>query len=125
MNKIIAIPSVDKKGLKSKLSLHFGHCSAYTVITIKNNKLIEAKAITNNHCVEQRTCMTPVQCLLDNGVQILITNSVGQRPFAYLNQSGIKIFYSEEGAIHKIIKDFLEGTLKRFDLQNICHKEER
>jgi len=61
-----------------------------------------------------------VQHLLDNGVQILRTNSIGQRPLVYLNQAKIKIFYSDEKFIHEIIEDFLRGDLKRFKIQNIC-----
>jgi len=120
MHKTIAIPSINKKGLKSKLSLHFGHCKTYAIITAKDNKVIKTKAIINSCASEQRTCMTPVQHLLDNGVQILITNSIGQRPLVYLNQAKIKIFYSDEKFIHEIIEDFLRGDLKRFKIQNIC-----
>ena len=120
MHKIIAIPSINEQGLNSKISLHFGHCETYTIVSIEDNKIKKVKTIVNSPFAEKRTCMTPVQYLLDNGVQILITNSVGQRPFVYLNQAGIEVLYSEEKFVHEILKDFLKGTVKKLETQDLC-----
>ena len=120
MKKIIAIPSLDDKGLESEISSHFGHCDLYTLITIEDNKITGVKIIPNlPH--GQGGCLAPVQYLKDNNVDILIASGMGMRPLMHFNDVKIKTLHCGESQnVKNAIDLFLNNKLLDFDMNHTC-----
>lgn len=120
MKQIIAVPSLDNRGLEAGISSHFGHCDLYTLITVEDNKVTETKTIPNlPH--GQGGCLAPVQYLKDNNVDILIASGMGMRPLMHFNDVEIDVFHCGESQnVKDAINLFLNNGLLRFDVNHTC-----
>ncbi|SMC08827.1 NifB/NifX family molybdenum-iron cluster-binding protein [Nitratiruptor tergarcus] len=62
-----------------------------------------------------------VEWLLHRGVDAVITQHIGIKPFALLSQNGVAIFYPGEGRIllSDALEGFRKGNLQAIDQNNI------
>ena len=67
---LIAIPSDTTDGLDSPVSEHFGHCAAFTLITVTDDTIGEV-SVLENRGHEEGGCMAPVNLLEGQGVEVL------------------------------------------------------
>ncbi|MFX1452219.1 MAG: NifB/NifX family molybdenum-iron cluster-binding protein [Promethearchaeota archaeon] len=120
----VAIPSMDEKGLDSEVCEHFGHSEYYTIIeiekklppsgTIKKNLYDDEECkinIIKNDELEGHLCDNPINLILDQKVEFLITSNIGPTPFARFQYKGIKIYTGAFGTVREALRDFLCGML--------------
>ena len=91
-NGRIAIPTEGNGGLEAIRSGHFGHCSVFTLIDIKEGEIVNVETLPNQ---EHRDggCLVPVNILANANTDVLIVGGMGTRPLVGFNQAGIKVFY--------------------------------
>ncbi|XPV77472.1 MAG: NifB/NifX family molybdenum-iron cluster-binding protein [Desulfovibrio sp.] len=94
---------------------HFGHCEAFTIFTIGENKEI----------TEQESLTPPPGCgcksnivstLAEKGVKVLLAGNMGQGAVNILEQHGIQVVRGCAGNIADVTKGFLAGSVEDKDI---------
>ncbi len=117
---LVAVPSEQSGGLDARVDAHFGHCAAYTLITLEDGQIADNRTLPSiPH--EQGGCMGPVNYLAENGVQVLISGGMGMRPLQGFDQVGIQVFYGAGiPTVGEAVKALAAGQLQRFSPENTC-----
>ena len=117
---LIAVPSDTTDGLDAAISEHFGHCVAFTIITVENDSIGEV-SILENTAHEDGGCMTPVNLLKEHGVEVLLAGGMGARPLSGFAQAGIDVHYkSNAGTVREAVELFLAGDCPAFGEAQTC-----
>ena len=117
---LIAIPSDTTDGLDSAVSEHFGHCAAFTLVTVTDDAIGEVTVLENS-VHEEGGCMAPVTLLEKHGVEVLLAGGMGGRPLAGFQQVGIEV-RSREGAgtVREAVELYVAGGCPAFDVEQTC-----
>ena len=120
---LIAVPSDTTDGLDARISDHFGHCAAFTLIDVKGDAVTEVSVLENSEHVEGG-CMAPVNLLKERGVEVLLAGGMGGRPLAGFQRVGIEV-RSREGAgtVREAIELFVAGGCRVFGEAQTCGGE--
>jgi FKBP-type peptidyl-prolyl cis-trans isomerase 2/predicted Fe-Mo cluster-binding NifX family protein len=117
---LIAVPSDAPGGLDSAISEHFGHCGAFTIVSVSNGEIGEVSVVENTGH-EQGGCMAPVQLLKQEGVEVLVAGGMGQRPLSGFQQVGIAVHFKEDArSVSDAIELFLKGGCRSFGEAQTC-----
>ncbi len=117
---LIAVPSDTTTGLDSTISEHFGHCGAFTLVTVENGEIGEV-SILENGGHEQGGCMAPVQLLKEHGVEILLSGGMGPRPLSGFQQVGIAVHHSKDvQSVRDAVDLYLSGGCPAFGEAQTC-----
>ena len=117
---LIAVPSDTADGLDAKISDHFGHCAAFTLVDVTGDAIGDISVLENSEHVEGG-CMGPVTLLKERGVEVLLAGGMGGRPLAGFQQVGIEV-RSREGAgtVREAIELFVSGGCRVFGEAQTC-----
>lgn len=117
---LIAIPSDTTDGLDSAVSEHFGHCAAFTLVTMTDDTIGEV-SVLENEGHEEGGCMAPVNLLKGQGVEVLLAGGMGGRPLAGFQQVGIDV-RSREGAgtVREAVELYVAGGCPSFGEAQTC-----
>lgn len=113
----IAVTAEVDKGLDSPISGHFGHCKAFIVSTVENGSIVGVETIYNNG---HTSCDQPVNLLIDNGVDVLITLGMGGRPFMVAQQTGLKVVRGVQGSVRDAIQQYIDGKAQIMTAEGLC-----
>jgi predicted Fe-Mo cluster-binding NifX family protein len=106
-------------GLDAAVSGHFGHCEAFTVVTLKDEQVMGVEIITNGgHGAG--SCGAPVQQLAEARVEALVVGGIGGRPLALCRERGIGVFVSRAATVREAVEGFASGRLPKFDDSGVC-----
>ncbi|MHA1312380.1 MAG: NifB/NifX family molybdenum-iron cluster-binding protein [Candidatus Helarchaeota archaeon] len=121
---IVAVPSLDEKGLDAEISEHFGHAPYFIVIDIEKEKPRNGEVkknpftdeeckvkIVSNHEEGPHTCASPVNKLLQHNVKYLLVSGIGGGAFNMLRSQGIELYSGGLGTVREALRDFLCGML--------------
>ena len=121
---LIAVPSDTADGLEATISEHFGHCTAFTIVTVENDSIGEV-SILENTAHEQGGCMAPVNLLKERGVEVLLAGGMGARPLAGFQQFGIDVhFKNNASTVREAVELFLAGGCPAFGEAQTCSGSE-
>jgi FKBP-type peptidyl-prolyl cis-trans isomerase 2/predicted Fe-Mo cluster-binding NifX family protein len=117
---LVAIPSDSPGGLESRISDHFGHCDAFTLVQI-DEKQVESVTVVPNEAHEGGQCMAPVMRLKEQGADSLVAGGMGQRPLSGFQEVGITVYF-KAGA--ETVRDAVEllaaGQCQEFAPAQTC-----
>jgi FKBP-type peptidyl-prolyl cis-trans isomerase 2/predicted Fe-Mo cluster-binding NifX family protein len=117
---LIAVPSESTDGLDAAISEHFGHCAAFTIITVENDSISEVSIVENTEH-EEGGCMAPVDLLKKHGVEVLLAGGMGMRPLAGFQQVGIHVHHKKNaGTVREAVELFLAGGCPAFGEEQTC-----
>lgn len=117
---LIAIPSDTTDGLDAAISEHFGHCAAFTLVSVADDTIGDV-SILQNAAHEEGGCMAPVNLLKENGVEVLIAGGMGMRPLAGFQQVGINVHFKENTTtVREAVDLFLSGGCQAFGEAQTC-----
>ena len=117
---LIAVPSDTNDGLDSAISEHFGHCAAFTLVTVANDAIGEVSILENSEH-EEGGCMAPVTLLKERGVEVLLAGGMGGRPLSGFQQVGIDVRYKENaGTVREAVELFISGDCRGFGEAQTC-----
>ena len=131
---IIAIPTLDDRGLDAEISEHFGHAPYFTIIKIDKEKPKDGEVkknsfndeeckviVVSNHEEGGHTCAGPVNKLLQHQVQYLLVSGIGGGAFNLLQSQGIQLYAGGLGTVREAVRDFLCGLLNRLGQSSCGH----
>ena len=111
---LIAVPCENPGGLEAAISEHFGHCDAFTLVTVDDGKVGEVSVLANTAHGEGG-CMAPVMLLKNHGVEVLVAGGMGGRPLAGFQQVGIAVHFKESAtSVGSAVELFLAGGCRAF-----------
>lgn len=102
----IAVPT-----RKASIDDHFGHCEAYTIFSVSDDKEI----------VSTQTLPSPQGCgcksnivsvLQGLGVSVMLAGNMGNGALNVLTQHDIKVFRGNSGDARQAVERYLQGAIK-------------
>ena len=115
---LIAVPSDTTDGLDSAISDHFGHCAAFTLVTLADDAIGEV-SVLENEGHEEGGCMAPVNLLKARGVGVLLAGGMGGRAQGIFAENGIEVVVGAPAEPpESIVRSYLDGKLQSGE--NIC-----
>ena len=79
MNQVIAVPCEMPGGIGAPMSAHFGHCAAFTLVTLAGEEVTGVEVVANpDH--QHGGCMVPVDLLRGHGATHVVAAGMGRRP---------------------------------------------
>ena len=115
---MICIPTLDKWGLLSHVSTHFGKTSYFTFIKLENGNIKEINAIesTGRH---NGGSGVPTKLILNSKVDLLICGSLGRKAISTLRSNGIEVISGASGKVKDVFNEWKVGMLPLAD-ENLC-----
>jgi len=103
MNAKIAIPLAG-----GKLSLHFGHCEQFAVVTIKDDEVVREEVLTP----PEHQPGTYPRFLASKDVTDVIVGGIGQRAVDIFRQNGINVKTGAQlKTLSELTSDFINDSL--------------
>jgi predicted Fe-Mo cluster-binding NifX family protein len=100
---------------------HFGHCEAYTVFSIDNNKKIIGSEMLPSP--QGCGCKSNIAGVLkEKGVSVMLAGNMGNGALNMLNSYGIEVYRGCSGDVRKLTEEFLQGKID--DSGEGCHHHE-
>jgi predicted Fe-Mo cluster-binding NifX family protein len=101
---------------------HFGHCEAYTIFNIGENKTIESTEMLPSP--QGCGCKSDIVLVLKElGVTVMLAGNMGNGALKVLTTNGIQTFRGCTGDVRKVVETYLKGFV--FDSGEACdHHEE-
>jgi predicted Fe-Mo cluster-binding NifX family protein len=90
------------------VSQHFGRCPEFTILEIKDGKLINKKTISNPG---HHPGYLP-QYLREYGVSSIVSGGMGMRARELFEQAKIDAVLGVEGKINQVISKIIDGSLE-------------
>ena len=117
---LVAFPSEAPGGLDAGLSDHFGHCAAFTLVTLDGDQVGEVQILPNGGHV-QGGCMAPVMLLKNQGVEALVAGGMGPRPLQGFQQVGISVYFNEGAStVRDAVALLAAGKARVFGPAQVC-----
>lgn len=117
---LVAIPSDSPGGLEARISDHFGHCDAFTLVQIQEQQ-VGSVTVLPNEAHRGGQCMAPVMFLKERGADALVAGGMGQRPLSGFQEVGITVYF-KAGA--KTVRDAVDllmaGECREFAPAQTC-----
>jgi len=100
---------------------HFGHCEAYTVFSIDENKNIVSSEILPSP--QGCGCKSNIAAVLkEKGVSVMLAGNMGNGALNVLKSHGIEVYRGCSGDVRQVAETFLQGKLN--DSGESCHHHE-
>jgi predicted Fe-Mo cluster-binding NifX family protein len=100
---------------------HFGHCEAYTVFSIDENKKIIGSEMLPS--LQGCGCKSNIAAVLQQkGVSVMLAGNMGGGALNVLNSFGIHVYRCCSGDVRQVTEAFLKGTIT--DSGEGCHHHE-
>jgi predicted Fe-Mo cluster-binding NifX family protein len=110
----IAIPVTSQNGIKSELSEHFNKTTSFAVLTSEGEK-IDGLHFIDNRLHDAKEPKSNAAYLVESGVDVLLTGSIGPHMIAELLNGGTRVFKGGIGNVEHVIKDYAAGRLTEID----------
>lgn len=91
-----------------EVSAHFGRCPQFTIVEVKDNKIVKKEVIENPG---HSTGSLP-KYFRDIGVGYVIAGGAGGRAQAFFQEYGIRLILGISGSVDNVISRLLDGTLE-------------
>lgn len=119
----VAIPSNAPGGLEATISPHFGRCDVFTIVEIKDGKVVSASTI-DNRGTHFGFDKAPAEILASRGVDVILTQGMGPKAMQLFAQSGIAVYMTSAKTVEEAVRELIEDKAKLASLEDAC-KEAR
>jgi predicted Fe-Mo cluster-binding NifX family protein len=117
----VAIPAVEKNGVLSKASGHFGSAQWFAVMSTEDESI---EWIDNENAEHTHGQCQPTEKLNDFGVNAVVCQGMGVRAIQKLNTMGLRVFVAKSGTTVKdIFEQFKDNKLKELTPEEGCQHE--
>jgi predicted Fe-Mo cluster-binding NifX family protein len=94
----------------NKVDDHFGHCEAYTVFSIdENRKIISSEILPSPQGCGCKSNIASV--LKEKGVRVMLAGNMGGGALNVLKNHGIEVYRGCSGDVHQLTEAFLAGKI--------------
>jgi len=88
---------------------HFGHCQAYTVFTVNDNKIEKSETVPSP---QGCGCKSNIASVLKHmGVTVMLAGNMGTGALNVLNRQGINVYRGCSGDVRQLADAFLQGNI--------------
>ena len=108
--KRIAFACEDDTGLESELSAHFGRCPYYTIVAVKEDKIVESEVVKNPHFHNHQPGAVP-NFIRSQNVDVMIAGGMGPRAIDLFSQFGIEVATGIQGQVKSVVVAYLDGRI--------------
>ena len=89
---------------------HFGHCEAYTIFSIdENRKIFSSETLPSPQGCGCKSNIASV--LKERGITVMLAGNMGGGALNVLNRQGIDVYRGCSGDVRELIQTFLEGKI--------------
>ena len=104
----IAVGTADVQGLDGAVSAHFGHCAAFTLITLDANRVVSHEVVQNPFAEHHEPGAVPGY-LAGLGVDAVLSGGMGRRALALFAERGIAASTGHAGTVREAVQAWLQG----------------
>jgi len=119
----ICIPTIEKEGLNSNISLHFGKTPYFAFLKEKNGE-IEDIIFIESGGKHIGGSLTPAEIILNSDADILICGNLGSKAVNMLQKNNVKVFSGANGSVKEIFEQWKNEKLMVADKNNSCSEQE-
>lgn len=116
---LICVPSLDKDGLRGKISQHFGKTPYFVLINWEDEK-IENVQVLESKAKHTGGSMTPGEFIAGSRASALLCGNLGPKAIQMLQNVGINVFVGASGTVVEAVQDWAEGKLKQATMDSAC-----
>ncbi len=119
---IVAVPSNNPGGLDAGRSDHFGHSDLFTLLEVKDDKIVGVST-HQNVAHDSGGCMVPVRALAEAGVKKMIVGGMGGTPLAICTEIGMTVYFAPKNQyalVTDVAAAFVEGKLPVMNYEQAC-----
>lgn len=116
----ICIPTLEKNGLTSSISLHFGKTPYLAFLNEENGEIKDLEFVECNG-KHAGGSLTPAEIALNSDANILICGNLGSKAINILQKHNLSVFSGAEGNVEEIFQQWKKGGLSD-DHRNLCVK---
>ena len=113
----IAIPCTGEASLQAQVSPHFGRCDSYAIVTLEEGEVKATESILNGG---HSDCASPVRALAEKGVNLMLVEGMGMRPYLVFKQLGIEIRCGIKGTVSEAVESYLKGETYAMTQDGLC-----
>ncbi len=103
---------------KGKVAGHFGHCEAFMIYDVEDNKIVNSEKVANPG---HRPGFLP-NFLADRGVNVIISGGMGGGAVAIFNERNVEVVIGTEGDSDAAVEAYLNGSLE--STGSVCHEHQ-
>lgn len=110
----VAIPAKGKE-LDSRVSEAFGRCEFFSIVQLEDGKVTGHEALANEARMQSRGAgITAVDLVAEQGVDVVVSEFLGPKAFAVLNEVNIKAYKGFPGTVRENAEKLAKGGLEEF-----------
>ena len=112
----LCIPTMDKQGLNSPISDHFGKAPTFTIFDTETSKI----TVFVNESDHMGGTGSPPDHIAKYGVETVLASGAGAKAISMLNDHGIKVYVGNKGTVSDALENWKNKTLKEANPENAC-----
>jgi predicted Fe-Mo cluster-binding NifX family protein len=113
----LAIPCTGEADLQAQVSAHFGHCDSYAIVTLQEGRIEAVESMSNQNHID---CGASVRRLVENGVGLMLVQSMGMQPYLAFKELGIEVRCGITGTIAGAVECYLKGETSPMGQDSLC-----
>ncbi len=113
---------MEKNGLNSNVSLHFGKTPYFAFLKEKNSE-IEDISFVESRGKHTGGSLTPAEIILNSDANILICGNLGSKAVNMFQKHDIQVFSGANGNVQEVFEQWMNGKLFVAD-ENSCSKDD-
>ena len=116
----IVFPTDENMGYLSKRGAHFGKAKFYTIITLKDGKIVDVESQENDgHNVS--ACGNAVANIMNLNPDALIVSGIGTSPAKGFEEAGLTVYVDENSPTVEVsIKQLVNSELQQLRGSGTC-----
>ncbi len=113
----LCVPAMDKQGLKSAVSPHFGSAPYFIIVDTESGAVDE---VPNHNQHHSHGLCHPWALLQGRGIGSLVCSGIGAGALGRMRQAGIRVFRAEGGTVGELVENYKNGRLKEMAPDGAC-----
>jgi len=113
----LAIPCTGQASLQAEVSGHFGHCDSYAIVTVEERRIRSVESVSNQNHID---CAASVSRLVENGVDLMLVQAMGMRPYLAFKEHGIEVRRGIIGTVAEAVDSYLKGETFPMEQDSLC-----
>lgn len=114
---IVCFPTVEDKGLESRLSGHFGSAPWFVAVDTETG---EAKAVPNRNKEHEHGRCNPVGALSGLSPDAVVVRGIGPGAIGKLQAMNLKVLRAQASTVKQALEQFQQGSLPEMTYEEAC-----
>ncbi|MCF8001051.1 MAG: NifB/NifX family molybdenum-iron cluster-binding protein [Halanaerobiales bacterium] len=112
----IAVTASNNNGFESEVNKHFGRSPFFAIV---DTEVEEIELVKNSAAqASSGAGVQAAQLISDQGVEVLLSGSVGPKAYTALSSGNIKMYISQDETVHEAVKSLENNNLSQLTSPN-------